>query len=261
MKTTVPALSVHVRGGATVAAALLGLAASGPPLRAQDAPSPAWRTQLELGFNGARGNSSFAVLRTGFMVTHLRTDAAEVEAAGLFRYGESEGETIASDWKASIKVDLTPTGAWSPFVFATAAGDEVRRIDLRSEGGAGAKYTFWNDEGGEASLSLASLYSYEDYEQEPELASLPAEHSARWSLRARGRKRFGEGSEFQHTTFYQPVWNRAGDFVATAATTVSTSLLGDLTLAVEHEYVHDATPPPDIERDDHRMSVVFRYVF
>jgi hypothetical protein len=49
--------------------------------------------------------------------------------------------------------------------------------------------------------------------------------------------------------------------VATATTSVSTSLLGDLTLAVEHEYLHDATPPPDIEHGDHRMSVVFRYVF
>lgn len=249
----------------TVSAAALALAAlfarPTPPLSAQDAAQPAWRTQLELGFNGAAGNSSFSVLRTGFTVTHLRTDRAEIEASGLFRYGESEGELMARDWKGALKVDLAPQGRWSPFVFATATGDEVRRVDVRSEGGAGAKYTFVDDERSEASLSLAGLFAYEDYEQEVGAAPLAAEKTARWSARARGRRSLGEGTELGHTLFYQPVWDAPDDFVLDASTTLSTALLGALTLAVEHQYLHDATPPPDVKRDDHRFSVVFRYVF
>lgn len=242
---------------ASIVAALL--AAAAPPSAAQDAPPPAWRTQLELGFNGASGNSSFAVLRTGFTVTHLRTEQAEIELTGLFRYGESEGELIARDWKAAAKMDLVPSGRWSPFLFANLSGDELRRIDLRSEGGAGAKYTFVGGEERELSLSVAGLYSWEDYEQVPELAALPAEKTARWSARARARRAFGD-TQVQHATFYQPVWDTLDDYVLTAATSISTALLGDLSLAVEHEYLHDATPPPDVVRGDHKLSVVFRYV-
>src|SRR5688572_21534889 len=133
--------------------------AASPAPAPQARPQPAWRTQVELGFNGSRGNSSFAVLRTGFSVTHLRTRTAEVELSGLFNYGESEGRLIARNWKGVIKVDLVPEDRWSPFLFATTASDALRRLDLRSEGGLGLKRTFWSSERGEASLSVASLYS------------------------------------------------------------------------------------------------------
>lgn len=230
------------------------------PARAQEPPPPAWRTQLELGFNGARGNSSFLVLRTGFSVTHLRTDVAEMDVSGLYRYGKSDGSLIARDWRAGVKLDLHPQGDWTPFVFATASGDAVRRLDLRSEGGAGAKHTFWRGETGKASLSLASLYSYENFGQEAGLSAIEPRRSARWSLRAKGEKRIGQ-TELQQTSFYQPVWNQAGNFLVEVTSSLSTRLVGDLNLALEHEFLHDAEPPPDVERSDHKLSVMFRYVF
>jgi hypothetical protein len=239
---------------------LLLLLLSPGSLDAQDTPERAWRTQIELGLNGARGNSSFTVFRTGFTVTHLRTEAAEVELTGVFNYGKSNDELISRNWRTSLKVDLVPESAVSPFVFATTSGDELRRQDLRSEGGAGAKYTFWRGEAGSASISMASLYSYEDFEQDPAMPELPAERSARWSFRAKAQRRLG-GSEIAHTTFYQPVWNRGDDYLVDALTTLSTTIVGAVTLSIEHEYMHDATPPPEVRRDDQRLSVVFKYAF
>jgi hypothetical protein len=240
---------------------LTTLAAGTRSLSAQvEPPAPAWRTQLELGINGSRGNSSFAVLRTGFAVTYLRTDAAEVELAGLFNYGKSEDELIARNWRSSAKVDLSPEGRWSPFLFATAAGDALRRLDLRSEGGAGVKHTFWRSDAGNASLSVASLYSYVDFEQEAGLPPLSPEHSARWSVRGRLERRLGS-SLVKTTTYSQPLWDRGGDFLLDAVTTLTTEILGDLTLSVEHAYLHDASPPAGVLRDDQTLSVVFRYTF
>jgi hypothetical protein len=230
------------------------------PLSAQAPPEEAWRTQLEIGFNGARGNSSFSVFRTGFTVTHLRTQAAEVELSGLVNHGKSGDELIARNWRASVKVDLLPQESVSPFVFASSSGDELRRLDLRSEGGAGAKYTFWRTEAGSASVSFASLYSYEAFEQEPGLPALPADRTVRWSLRAKAQRRLG-GSEIAHTIFYQPVWNRGRDYLLDAVTALSTTIVGAFTLSIEHEYLRDATPPPDVRRDDQRLAVVLKYVF
>src|SRR5690606_14378586 len=135
------------------------------------------------------------------------------------------------------------------------------RVDLRSEGGAGAKYTFLSGERGSASISLAALYAYEDYEQDPGERDLEAESSARWSARAKATRALGEGTELSHTLFYQPVWDAADDFLLDASTSLSTALLGSLTLALEHQYLHDHTPPPGVRRDDHRFSAVFRYAF
>jgi len=226
----------------------------------QTAPTPAWRTQLELGFNGAAGNSSFVILRTGFGVTHLRTDVAELEFSGLFRYGENDEVVIARDWRSSLKLDLSPTGKWSPFLFVSASGDAIRRLDLRSEGGAGAKYTVWTGDTGNASISLASLYSFESYKQDPGLTVLPTQRAARWSLRTKGERRLG-GTTFKNTSFYQPVWDQADDFTLELTTSATTRLVGNVNLAVEHEYLHDASPPPDIERNDHKLSVVLRIAF
>lgn len=230
------------------------------PLQAEPELQPAWRTELELGFNGASGNSSFVVLRTGFSLTHLRTEIAEFELSGLYRYGKSEELVVARDWRTSIKVDLLPQDVWSPFLFATASADAVRRLDLRSEGGAGAKYTFWRGEPGSASVSLATLYSYENFSQEPALPPLPAQHSVRWSLRTRGETNIGRAG-IRQTVFYQPLWDQSSDFLLEATTSLATQLVGDLTLAVEHEFFHDALPPPDVQRSDHKVSVVFRYAF
>ena len=258
-----------MRPGAFLVALLIGVpvqltaqeAGAAPATAAPQArPEPAWRTQVELGFNGSKGNSSFAVLRTGFNVRHLRTTKAEVEVSALFNYGESDGKVIARNWKTVVKVDLVPEDRWSPFLFATTSSDALRRLDVRSEGGAGIKRTFWKGERGEASLSVASLYSYEDFDQIPGAEPLSPERSARWSFRARGERRIG-ASQLKHTTFYQPLLDRSGDYMIDAVTTLTATLVGALALSIEHEYQHDSLPPPDVLRDEQKLSVVFRSTF
>ena len=44
---------------------------------------------------------------------------------------------------------------WSPFFFADASRDGIRRLDARVSGGAGGKWTVWSSEAGAASISGA----------------------------------------------------------------------------------------------------------
>ena len=44
----------------------------------------------------------------------------------------------------------------------------------------------------------------------------------------------------------------------TMSSSLSTRLTEALSLVIEHEYLHDATPPPGVARDDQRFSVLFR---
>jgi hypothetical protein len=142
------------------------------PSTAQSAPDR-WNVQLELGFNGAMGNSKFTILRTGARTRYLQTEVAEFEISTLVRYGSSDQKVIANDQRLSLKLDLWPRDRWSPFV-------------------------------------------------------------------------------------YQPAWNRASDFIVTTTTSVSTKVLEDVSLSVEHEYLHDSRPPPGVGPDDQKFSVLLK---
>ena len=232
-----------------------------PDLRAQESEAERWRVVVDLGFNGASGNSSFAVLNTGFEVTHLQRDLAEFELGFQYRYGESEGEVIARNVQSSLKLDMNPNGLWSPFIFGTAGRDRLRRLDLRSSGGAGAKYVLWRGEAGEASLSAAALYSYESYSPTSTSAAPPTERTARWSWRFKGKRELGEAVVVENVSFYQPVWDHAGDYYVDVTSTAAVQMWEGIQLRVQHQYQHEETPPEDVVSDDNTLTVGLRFVF
>lgn len=243
----------------TVLAVATGLALAAPVAAQQPKPDT-WNVQLELGFNGASGNSSFSILRTGAKAKHLKTEKAEFEMATLVRYGRSDGKVIANDQRLSFKLDLWPEARWSPFAFVDASRDIIRKLDFRSNGGAGAKYDVWQgkEKNDQASLSGALIWDYQDFRLEPGSTSPKTESRARWSFRANGEKTISETTTVEHTTFFQPVWNRSMDFTLTMTTSVSTKVLRDVSLSLEHEYMHDSVPPPDVRPDDQKFSVLLK---
>ncbi len=224
-------------------------------------PTARWSLDVELGLNGASGNSSFSILRTGFRARHVRTDIAELETSVLVRHGKSDGKVIADDAKATLKLDLWSSARWSPFTFADWSRDDIRRLDTRFSGGAGGKWTFWSGDSGKASFSVAALYDYQNFKVEPGSADPASESLARWSFRTQVEKKLSSSAKFEHLAVYQPVWDEAGDYAMDVTHTVSTQILGNLTLAVEHQYLRDATPPPDVEPADQRFSVLLKMSF
>lgn len=220
-----------------------------------------WSGQVEFGFNGAAGNSSFSILRTGGRVRHLQTQTAEFEGSLLVRYGKNQERVIADDAKAALKMDLWPKDTWSPFVFADWSRDKVRRLDTRFSGGAGAKLTLWRGESGSASMSGAVLYDHQNFRAAPGSAAPPSESLARLSGRTKFEKKLSRTSTFEHVAFLQPAWDDPADYVLDVTHSLSTQVLGRLALSVEHQFLRDAVPPPGVEPTDHRFSVVLRVSF
>ena len=241
----------------TFSIALALTLASLVPCAAQE-PQPRWNVQLELGFNGSLGNSSFSILRTGGRAKHLKTDVAEFELSTLVRYGTSEEKVIANDQRVTTKLDLWPQATWSPFFFVDASRDVIRKLDFRSNGGAGAKYAFWKGESGNASVSAALIWDYQNFHLDPDATDPETKSLARWSIRAKGEKTLSETTTIEHATFYQPAWDRTSDFVVTMTTSVSTKVLRDVSLSIEHEFLHDSVPPPGVGPDDQKFSVLLK---
>lgn len=214
------------------------------------APKPdRWRAALDLGFNASTGNSRLTVLSTTVRVRHLQTQNFELEWAATYRYGESRGDVVARNASTSLNLDVSPKANVSPFAFATVEHDPFRRLDVRSNTGAGVKYMLYRRERGSASLSVAGLHSYEGFTTDQ-----PTRTDARWSARAKLDQRIGGGARFESTTFYKPVWDRGGDFNVQVLNKLSSKITERLAMTLTHEYLHDSTPPSGVAREDQRFQ-------
>jgi hypothetical protein len=60
-------------------------------------------------------------------------------------------------WSVGTSGDYLSGGRAGPFIFTAAEGSYERQIDLRTSGGAGAKYRFINNERTRLDVSLAAL--------------------------------------------------------------------------------------------------------
>ena len=236
---------------------LFGAAAS--PGHAQDAPS-LFRSQLELGFNGSSGNSSFGILRTGGSLNRLQAEVYEFEISALVRYGKSEDRVIADDVRSTIKLDWKPDSDFSPFTYASASRDRIRKLDVKVYGGVGAKWTFFRSAQAKskASFSLAGVLDYEDFRLDTGSTEEETRSTVRWSGRIEFDHAFASGASFQHFTLWQPRIDGLSDYVVEMSNSVSTRLTSKLSLAIQHEYLHDEIPPPGVEPNDQKFSVVLR---
>lgn len=251
------------RLAAIISASLLAGAtlAGGPAYAQEEEETDPWDLAVEFGLNGASGNSSFTILRGGFTANRVETDLFELDFRAVVRYGKNEERVIADDAKASARFDWRPSARFSPFVLADIARDEIRRLDLKSTGGVGAKWSAIDRPNGDLSLSLAGIYDYQNFKVEPMSGDPESESQIRWSARLKGERSFGDGATYEHVTFYQPVVDDFGDYVIEITNSVTTTLIGNLSLAVEHLYLRDSAPPPGAAADDQKYSVLFRLAF
>jgi putative salt-induced outer membrane protein YdiY len=220
-----------------------------PPAQQEEVPDR-WGIALDLGFNGAKGNNSFAILTTGLRVKRLETASYELEWSTMFRYGESDGDVIARNIKTGLTFDLHPEDLISPFVFADAERDAFRKLDVRTNAGAGVKYILTRSETGELSISGAALHDYENFTQPAGDSALMSRSNARWSVRGKASKQFSNGLRFENTSWYKPVWDDGSDYNIDTLTKVSVRLSSRIGLNVSWNYRRDSTPPPNVKPDD-----------
>jgi putative salt-induced outer membrane protein YdiY len=209
-----------------------------------------WDFTLDLGFNGSRGNTRLTVLTSGFRVKHLQTDLFELELGGALRYGESEGHVVARNLKGSFTADYRPQDRWSPFVYTLAERDAFRKLDVRTDAGAGVKYTITQSDLGELSISAAALHNREVFTEPFNAAGARSRADARWSVRARGSRKLGDVLRVDHTTFYKPVWDDGGDYDVDMISSLNVRVSERVGFKFSHSFRRDSTPPSGITKND-----------
>jgi hypothetical protein len=158
---------------------------------------------------------------------------------------------VAQNLRGTATLDLFPQAGWSPFLFATAEQDPFRKLDLRLNTGGGIKRTFWQEEWDEVSLSGAMLYSYENLDVTPaDSVGDGITQNARWSVRGRARRQFGEGTRAEQLVYFQPAWNYVEDYLLESQTSIRVALTRTLAFTSTLLYSRDSTPALDVDPDD-----------
>lgn len=215
-----------------------------------------WNTVLDLAFTSATGNEQITLFSSEATLTHLIDEDYEFELNGRARYGLSEGEKVAENYRIQINLELNPEAAWSPFFFTTTEHDPLRKLDVRANGGAGGRYKVIASERADLAVSGALLYSYEDYTGVSlNEAFNQFEQDARLRWRINGRSTVREGVRLDHSTHYQPIWNRGGDYLLEVATSARVLVSSSVALSISHSFERDSTPQPEVRKNDQIMQV------
>jgi hypothetical protein len=158
-------------------------------------------------------------------------------------------------WLLGTELDYK-MGKWSPFLFVTGEGSLKQEIDLRLSGGAGARYTFVDDDRTKFDISVAALVERTDprfVPGEPDEANT----LARWSNRARLSRKFaGDRGEYTLLTMYQPAFEDvSGDYTVDVETAVAFALNGTVSLKVSlvDKYDSKAVDRGATENNDGRL--------
>lgn len=236
----------------------LGLSASAiiltqTTLAAQDTTATrrphTWSAVIDLAFSAASGNDRTTLLTSGLKVKHLQTQRFELEWTGNVRYGRSEGREVARNLKSGLSLNPFPAARVSPYFKITGERDPFRKLDLRSGGQVGAKYTIWRSSRGSVFLTVTGLYSYESF-LNPDGPPLPPRENARWSCWFKGSRKIGDRLRLEQSTTYEPVWNQADEYRLTMISSINVPMTEQLALLLNHTYERDSMAPAGVRRDD-----------
>ncbi|HEX6940075.1 MAG TPA: DUF481 domain-containing protein [Longimicrobiales bacterium] len=206
-----------------------------------------WAAAAEFSMTATSGNQEVTVLATGFSLRHLRHELFDLQLKLEASYGSSNGERVVENYQGTFNFDIGPNHRWSPFLYGTAEHDPFKRLDVRVNSGAGAKYRVYRaDNRGEASLSLAVLHSYEALTT----AGLEPTTSARWSLRLTGRQQIRDGVMLSSEALYEPVYNDVSDYLLALDAGLKVLVTQQIALSVTHEYNQDSTPAEGVGEID-----------
>lgn len=231
------------------------VAAQGEPQEAPEPPeAPApdrWRAAAELTLTDAQGNQDVRVFTTAFTLEHLQRDLFKLVLKAQARYGSSDGESVAENYRTSLDVDLGPSARVAPFLHTNAERDPFKRLDLRVSSGAGARLRLYeNKDAGNLSLSVSVLHSLET----AATTLNGTTQMARVNAQLNARHKLSSGVTLSHSSQYQPVYGTIADYLLNLDTSLKVLLTRRVALSVSHEFDRDSRPAQDVRKDDRLLK-------
>jgi hypothetical protein len=219
--------------------------------------SVTWAFESEVGasiFFGATDQTTVAA-KVGLDRKGVRF---ELENDIYYLYGEASGEggdTFVNkrSWSLGSNLDYRGFSRVNPYLFGSALSSLEKAIEIRYEGGAGAKFTAVESEVTHLDLAVAVLGERTQKRSEDNGDS---ETLARWKGEFNLRRTLAEGrTVFQLKADYNPVFDEFADFTVRAETSVAFQLseIISLKLSLVDNYDSRAEERGAADNNDGRM--------
>ena len=247
-----------------VCIAVCFLSIAGHSSRAHAMKQDSTRFQVEVTGNGAGGNSSFFVVSGSLTFQNLADTAYEFMSTVRAGYGVRDDSVIAKDYGLMINFDARPQSKVSPFAFSSFEHDYVRRLDLRTRFGIGAKLVVMDGADvkrkitkDKMSISAAALFEYERQIINTDSVA-HQEGILRLSLRAKKDIDVKSVVTLGTTWFWQPKFKEWNDYLVDGTVRLTCPIASGLSAILDYRLIFDSKHPPDIRGSDHRYRLGIR---
>ena len=221
---------------------MLGLAALALMAVPAQGQEKSWSAKTELGASVFFGNTSQSAMTASFTGT-LDRDAVDLAGRAGFAYGEAttvDGDNVVNKraWDAGLDVTYDTGSPLNAFVRGMVESIYEKKIDLRYNAGAGARYRFGSAEGVRTEPSLALLAE----------KTIPREGAgeeegtvAKWAARIKVTRGADEDRvRFETETTYEPEVSDLGTYTLTSRNSVAFQLNHRIAVQVSFVDAYDS---------------------
>jgi len=234
------------------------LRAQGPVGEGSDPPTD-WSVKTEIGASVFFGASDQTTITT--KVGSVRESArTELEGDFSYLYGEStddEGNTFVNkrSWSVGSTMNYRGFSRVNPYAFVSALSSLEKKIEVRYQGGAGAKFSALDSDVSRLDFAVAIL-AEETQEKSDENGD--AELLARWTGELLFRRSFSEDRTLLEATMeYNPVFDEFDNYTIEAETSLSFRLSEIVSLKLSVEDNYDSRAKRRGARDNNDGRVLF----
>jgi hypothetical protein len=219
-------------------------------VNAQDTLDP-WSGKVKAGGLYLQGNTNkFYGTAEGQIM--FRKGIVESIIFSKATYGESDGIKDDNDITVNYTFDLWYDNIWSPFILQFAEYSFARNIDIRSQSGAGIKYTFVPFARYKSSLSAAGLFDYTNYKN---IAGYKDSKTFRISVRFKTKLLlFDEKLTITNVTFYQPSIKEIRDRIWQSESSLAFGISEILSFITTYRYHYEFYTVEDRKKHDHEID-------
>jgi putative salt-induced outer membrane protein len=216
-----------------------------PPAAAQTPDS--LRITADLGLVNASGNTDLTTVNAGEAVRWRRGPLTLAQTFSLV-YGQSEGTTTSSQWRAGLRGEHTVSGGVSAYLALGFLHDRFAGIDQRFEEGAGIAFALLQRtrdhltvETGLSAVQQTSIVGLQDHFASSRLA-LVYDH------------RFAEDAWFRQTAEALLNLEHASDYGFTTESALVAPLSSRIALKVTYVVRYDHQPEPGFGTTDRLLT-------
>ncbi len=224
-------------------------AAPAPP---RPAPPPPWHFQVDFGFQDLGGNTDLTIGNAGFAMERRPQSRIIIAFRADARYGRSNGIEAANDQKIRARIDWNPKQVLAPFLGVDANHDEVRRLALRTQVGAGLNINLDVRDSSRTWLSGGFILEHEIYT--PAETLLAAANQERYLMRFTTQRILRTGSRLELSIRLQPSIQDVADYLAYFEAVVRVALTKKLGMTTKFDWTRDTRPVPGVREEDRALT-------